>query len=210
MQAGPQTSPQSALETCWPGFALVTCNASAWTALASQPPPCEAYERHLLAATQDWVLHWLRHLQICWKATETDWNDLYASVCPDFILPLPDLASLSLEPFSYGAPMSYPQALALLRWAVQNPGFSQPLSLLQKPRPSLCAASRSACSSATAQLRLSDEARRRQGHHKQQSVDLYGRDDTIDALWLQQQIALACSEGWRPSRPISRRPSTHP
>ena len=38
---------------------------------------------------------------------------------------------------------------------------------------------------------------------KQQSVDLYDRDDTIDALW-QQQIALACSEGWRPSRPISR------
>ena len=35
-------------------------------------------------------------------------------------------------------------------------------------------------------------------------MDLYGRDDTIDALWLQQEVALACAEGWRPSRPISR------
>ena len=154
-----------------------------------------------------WVLHWLRHVQASWKATESEWHDLWANVCPDFILPiLPQLGSLSQEPFCFGAPMSYPQALAALRWAVQTPWDSHsppPVTASEAPAFTLHSLKVSLLS-ATAQLRLSDEARRRQGHHKQQSVDLYGRDDTIDALWLQQEVALACSEGWRPSRPISR------
>ena len=154
-----------------------------------------------------WVLHWLRHVQASWKATESEWHELWANVCPDFILPiLPQLGSLSQEPFCFGAPMSYPQALAALRWAVQTAWDSRsppPVTASEAPAFTLRSLKVSLLS-ATAQLRLSDEARRRQGHHKQQSVDLYGRDDTIDALWLQQEVALACSEGWRPSRPISR------
>ena len=104
----------------------------------------------------------------------------------------------SQEPFPFGAPMSYPQALVQTPWHSRSPApvTSFEAGSLRSLKVSLL--------SATAQLRLSDEARRRQSHHKQQSVDLYGRDDAIDALWLQQQIALACSEGWRPSRPISR------
>ena len=154
-----------------------------------------------------WVLHYLRHLQLSWQATEEAWRDLWEAMCPDFILPiLPDLGCSSQQPFCFGAPMSYPQALAALRWAVQtpwDPRSPQPVTPAEAPAFTLHSLKVSLLS-ATAQLRLSDEARRRQGHHKQQSVDLYGRDDTIDALWLQQQIALACSEGWRPSRPISR------
>ena len=95
-----------------------------------------------------------------------------------------------------------------IRWAVQilwDSRSPQPVT----PSEALAFTLRSlkvSLLSATAQLRLSDEAHRRQGHHKQQSVDLYGRDDTIDALWLQLRIALACSEGWRPSRPIRSSP----
>ena len=46
---------------------------------------------------------------------------IWTALCPDFILPtLPQLSSLSQEPFPFGAPMSYRQALASLRWAVQT------------------------------------------------------------------------------------------
>ncbi|CAE7461662.1 unnamed protein product, partial [Symbiodinium pilosum] len=39
-----------------------------------------------------WVLHWLRHLQASWQATEAD---LWTALCPDFILLiLPQLSSL--------------------------------------------------------------------------------------------------------------------
>ncbi|CAE7309691.1 PIP5K4, partial [Symbiodinium sp. CCMP2456] len=43
-----------------------------------------------------------------------------------------------------------------------------------------------------------------QGHHKSPSVQLYSRDDTLLALDLQAQIAQACADGWRPTRPIAR------
>ena len=45
--------------------------------------------------------------------------------------------------------------------------------------------------SAAAQLRLPEESRRQQGHHRLTSVQLYSRDDTIDSLWVQSQIASA-------------------
>ena len=58
--------------------------------------------------------------------------------------------------------------------------------------------------SAAAQLRLPAQARQLQGHHLGGSVQLYSRDDTVDALWLQRQISLETRQGWRPMRPLQR------
>ena len=63
--------------------------------------------------------------------------------------------------------------------------------------------------SASAQLRLPEEARRLQGHHKLTSVQLYSRDDTIQSLWLQRQVALRVKAGWRPPRPQARGSQPH-
>ena len=67
--------------------------------------------------------------------------------------------------------------------------------------------------SASAQLRLPEESRRLQGHHKISSTQLYSRDDTIQSLWLQRDIAQNVRQGWRPPRPQARggqAPTTEP
>ena len=63
--------------------------------------------------------------------------------------------------------------------------------------------------SASAQLRMPEESRRLQGHHKLTSVQLYSRDDTIQSLWLQGQIATHVQQGWRPPRPQARGSQPH-
>ena len=106
----------------------------------------------------------------------------------------------------FSGPLPYTQALSLLRWAVQVPW---------EPRTSACLNSdeahaytlhsqKVALLSASAQLRLPEESRRQQGHHRINSVQLYSRDDTIESLWVQAQIAAALIRGWRPTRPQSR------
>ena len=54
---------------------------------------------------------------------------------------------------------------------------------------------------ASAQLRLPEESRHQQGHHRLTSVQLCSRDDTIESFWVQSQIASALIRGWRPTRP---------
>ena len=106
----------------------------------------------------------------------------------------------------FSGPLPYTQALSLLRWAVQVPW---------EPRTSACFNSdeahvytlhslKVALLSASAQLRLPEESIRQQGHHRINSVQLYSRDDTIESLWVQAQIAAALIRGWRPTRPQSR------
>ena len=101
-------------------------------------------------------------------------------------------------------PLPYTQALSLLRWAVP-----------WEPRTSACFNSdeahvytlhslKVALLSASAQLRLPEESRRQQGHHRINSVQLYSRDERIESLWVQAQIAAALIRGWRPTRPQSR------
>ena len=58
--------------------------------------------------------------------------------------------------------------------------------------------------SASAQLRLLEDSRRQQGHHRLSSAQLYSRDDTIESIWVQSQVASALIRGWRPTRPQSR------
>ena len=58
--------------------------------------------------------------------------------------------------------------------------------------------------SAALQLRLPEDDRRVQGHHKLSSTRLYGRDDTHQALCMQRQLARALARQWRPQRPMAR------
>ena len=57
--------------------------------------------------------------------------------------------------------------------------------------------------SAAAQLRLPEDSRRLQGHHISSAL-LCSRDDTIEALWVQSELASAIRRGWRPPRPMAR------
>ena len=149
-----------------------------------------------------WVVAWLAELQRSWSATERHWGP---SAEPDFLLPvLPGLASRAPEPFVFQLPMAYSQALPALRWALQL----VPPSGVSPTTPEESLAFTVHCLkvgllSASAQLRLASDTRRKQGHHKD-SVSLYARDDTIDALWVQSEVISACAKGWRPTRPIAR------
>ena len=58
--------------------------------------------------------------------------------------------------------------------------------------------------SAAAQLRLPEDSRRLQGHHRLSSALLYSRDDTIEFLWVQSELTSAIRRGWRPPRPMAR------
>ena len=96
----------------------------------------------------------------------------------------------------------------MLRWAVQTPWQSALVSPAEAQAFTLH--SLKVCLlSASAQLRLPEEARRLQGHHKLTSVQLYSRDDTIQSLWLQRQVALRVKAGWRPPRPQARGSQPH-
>ena len=51
------------------------------------------------------------------------------------------------------------------------------------------------------QLRLPEEDRAKQGHHRTRtshSVGLYGRDDVAPMLWLQETVRTRIFDGWRP------------
>ena len=99
--------------------------------------------------------------------------------------------------------MAYTQALALLRWAIQLPWMPRTASHLNQDEAQAYTlhSLKVALLSASAQLRLPEESRRQQGHHRLSSVQLRSRDDTIESLWVQSQIASASIRGWRPTRP---------
>ena len=140
---------------------------------------------------QSWAVHWLRTLQRAFLRA--------SPFKPDFIIPT--LNSYS-EP-SFVAPLSYTAALKALRWAAQTP-WTRPILSPQSAHNLTLHSLKVTFLAASAQLRLPAEARRLQGHHLGGSVQLYSRDDTVDALWLQQQVSLQTRQGWRPLRPLQR------
>ena len=138
-----------------------------------------------------WVYTWLKSLQAA----------VYRSYpfCPDFIIPVLD----SYNSPTGNAPLSYAAALKALRWAAQTP-WGKP-SLSPEAAQTLTLHSlKVTFLSAAAQLRLPESARKLQGHHTGGSMQLYSRDDTIEALWLQSQVASAVRSGWRAVRPLAR------
>ena len=142
-------------------------------------------------ATSSWVFHWLRALhQAREKLSHFD---------PDFIIPTMD----SLHCPAFSSPLSYAAALRALRWACQTPWDRPRLSSSSAQNFTLHSLKVSMLSVA-AQLRLPHKDRQIQGHHTGGSVQLYSRDDTIDALWVQTQISTSVRLGCRPMRPQHR------
>ena len=139
-----------------------------------------------------WVFHWLVELQQAMGRSHP--------FLPDFTIPVLD----SLHEPSMKAPLSYSAGLRALRWAVQTPwckGNIPPLAARNYTLHSL----KVTLLSSAAQLRLPLRARQLQGHHRtSDSAQLYSRDDTVDGLWLQQEISKATRQGWRPVRPMQR------
>ena len=140
---------------------------------------------------QCWVVKWLRVLQRAYHRS--------LPFRPDFVIPT---LNNYVDP-SFSAPLSYTAALKALRWASQTPWAKPALSPASAHNLTLHSL-KVTLLSAAAQLRLPAQARQLQGHHLGGSVQLYSRDDTVDALWLQRQISLETRQGWRPMRPLQR------
>ena len=144
-----------------------------------------------LQHNQCWVVHWLRALQKAYYRT--------APFKPDFVIPTLN----SYHEPSFSAPLSYTAALKALRWAAQTP-WTRPILSPQAAHNLTLHSLKVTFLAASAQLRLPAEARRLQGHHLGGSVQLYSRDDVVDALWLQRQVSLHTRQEWRPLRPLQR------
>ena len=171
-----------------------SCWATKTTKLG-QPWACTLFGLTGRSAQSSWVLKWLESLGEA---------EPFSLPEPDFIMPVFACIDEKTHP-NFSGPLPYTQALSLLRWAVQVPW---------EPRTSACLNSdeahaytlrslKVALLSVSAQLRLPEESRRQQGHHRINSVQLYSRDDTIESR-VQAQIAAALIRGWRPTRPQSR------
>lgn len=139
-----------------------------------------------------WVQHWLIALQTAMERSHP--------FQPDFTIPVLD----SYHSPSMKASLSYSAALRALRWAMQTPWKGNNIKPTAAQNYTLHSL-KVTLLSAGAQLRLPLRARQLQGHHRpSDSVQLYSRDDTVDALWLQQEISKATRDGWRPVRPMQR------
>ena len=149
-----------------------------------------------------WCLAYLARLHASWLATERFWG---SSSEPDFMLPiLPNWANPSQAGVAFQSPMSYTQALPALRSALQLHEEASTGALdAQEALNFTLHGLKVGLLSPAKQLRLPADPRRKAGHHKVSS-ELYGRDDTIDSLWVQASVAHNVSTGWRPTRPIAR------
>ena len=143
------------------------------------------------APRSGWVASWLRALQRAYEKSKP--------FQPDYIIPVLD----NYDHPSMASPLSYAGALRALRWAAQTPWSTPTLSSLEAQGLTLHSL-KVTFLSAAAQLRLPRQDRQMQGHHIGGSVQLYSRDDTVDAIWLQMQICKEVKQGWRPSRPLQR------
>ena len=139
-----------------------------------------------------WCLAYLTRLHTSWLATERFWR---SSSEPDFMLPiLPNWSNPSQAGVAFQSPMSYTQALPALRSALQLREAASPSALnAQEALNFTLHGLKVGLLSPAKQLRL----------HKVSS-ELYGRDDTIDSLWVQASVTRKVSTGWRPTRPIAR------
>lgn len=138
-----------------------------------------------------WVLCWLRAVHRAYHRS--------LPFKPDFVIPVLN----HYQRPSFHSPLAYAGALRALRWAIQTPWTSRLLTPMEAQGYTLHSL-KVTFLSAAAQLRLPSRARRLQGHHVQGSMQLYSRDDTVDAVWLQQEICKQVRGGWRPTRPLQR------
>ncbi|CAE7263760.1 unnamed protein product, partial [Symbiodinium sp. CCMP2456] len=142
-----------------------------------------------------WPLHWLSALQrACTPFRGSEGN-------PDFLWVNTAMDSHALQEL---APASYCTAMLCLRWAATLPWEAKQTGLTPAEAQQLSLHSmKSTLLAAAAQRRLRKDMRLSAGHHRD-SAALYSRNDTFDSLDAQHSIAVAMSEGWRPSRSVAR------
>ncbi|CAE7281083.1 unnamed protein product, partial [Symbiodinium microadriaticum] len=132
-----------------------------------------------------WLLQWLCLVEV---GTEADLE-------PDFLFFHADLDSHK-HPQVF--PCSYAHALLCLRFMAQKAGLAE---------SEACALTlhsmKSTMLAAAAQIQFDEHARLAQGHHRD-SLRLYSRNDTLEALRLQRELSTQLARGWRPQRSMAR------
>ena len=101
------------------------------------------------------------------------------------------------------SPCSYHHALALIRLYIQCSWLTPPLLTLEQAKHPSTHSMKSTLLAAAGQLNLNLEQCAKQGHRKK-SVQLYSRDDVWPSLFLQRDILVDISTGWRPLTSQSR------
>ena len=147
--------------TCW------TTNTSS----TGQPFACTHFGITGRDTATAWTVTWLAHLHDARLETQKCYGP---DVEPDFLIPAIEHWEAPGIPV-FHCPLQYHQALQLLRWMVQTPWTTS----LIKPEEAQSFTMHSlkvSLLSASAQLRLPEESRRLQGHHKTSSTQLYSRD----------------------------------
>ena len=141
-----------------------------------------------------WVFPFLEAIQIGLTKSREYWGENWS---PDFLFP----SWADSIPFS--SPCSYHHALALIRFYTQCNWIQPPLLSAEEAKHLSTRSMKSTMLAAAGQLNMNLEQHATQGHHKK-SVQLYSRDDVWPSLFLQRDILVDISTGWRPLTSQSR------
>ena len=136
----------------------------------------------------------LEAIQIGFAKSRAYWGEIWS---PDFLFP----SWTDSIPFS--SPCSYHHALALIRFYTQCNWIQPPLLSAEEAKHLSTHSMKSTMLAAAGQLNMNLEQRAKQGHHKKY-VQLYSRDDVWPSLFLQRDILVDISTGWRPLTSQSR------
>ena len=139
-----------------------------------------------------WVLRWLGHL----AALLAQHQQQRGRPQPDFAFI--NCALLASE-ISILAPASYSRTLLQLRWLAQHTGLLGSALLASEAQQVTLRSTKSTLVACAAQLKLSEEHRVLQGHHRS-SARLYSRNDTFGSMHLRRCITEAVCGGFRPQR----------
>ena len=145
-------------------------------------------------SVKHWVFRFLEAVEIGIEKSRSHWGPEWA---PDFLLP----SWTDTVPFS--SPCSYHHALALIRFYTQCNWLTPPLLTAEQAVHLSTHSMKSTLLAAAGQLNLNLEQRAKQGHRKK-SVQLYSRDDVWPSLFLQRDILIDISTGWKPLTSQSR------
>ncbi|CAE7837566.1 unnamed protein product, partial [Symbiodinium necroappetens] len=156
------------------------------TTKCGQPFACTWHGITGRCTQSSWLLQWLS----CLVEVGTE-----ADLEPDFLFFHADLDSHK-HPQVF--PCSYAHALLCLRFMAQKAGLAESEAFaltLHSMKSTMLAAA--------AQIQFDEHARLAQGHHRD-SLRLYSRNDTLEALRLQRELSTQLARGWRPQRSMAR------
>ena len=146
-------------------------------------------------SVKHWVFRFLEAIQIGIDKSRNHWGPQWS---PHFLFPS------WTDAFPFSSPCSYHHALLWFDFIPNAIGLRHRYWLLNKRNTFPHTHSmKSTLLAAAGQLNLNLEQRAKQGHHKK-SVQLYSRDDVWPSLFLQRDILVDISTGWRPLTSQSR------